>query len=72
MKKSKLIMFCLTVAACTMMFGGCSRGNDENTTETPSDTQKETPRETPRETESSKGRMDEIGDEVETMLDPTR
>ena len=80
MKKAKLVLFCLTLAACTAMFGGCSRKDNNSTTETqretPRQTQKETPKETQRETtstsketESSKGIINDIGDSMETMID---
>ena len=73
MKKAKLVLFCLTLAMCTAIFGGCSRKDNEGST---TDTQRETPRETPRETtssnketESSKGIINDIGDSMETMID---
>ena len=87
MKKAKLVLFCLTLAACTAMFGGCSRKDNGSTTETPRATQKETPRETQKETpketqrettssnketESSRGIVNDMIDDVETMLDPRR
>ena len=87
MKKAKLVLFCLTLAACTAMFGGCSRKDNGITTETPRATQKETPKETQKETpketqrettssnketESSRGIVNDMIDDVETMLDPRR
>lgn len=81
MKKAKLVLFCLTLAMCTAIFGGCSRKDNEGSTtdtqrETPRETQKETPKETQRETtssnketESSKGIINDIGDSMETMID---
>ena len=87
MKKAKLVLFCLTLAMCTVMFGGCSRKDNGSTTETPRATQKETPRETQKETpketqrettssnketESSRGIVNEMIDDAETMLDPRR
>ena len=77
MKKAKLVLFCLTLAMCTAIFGGCSRKDNEgSTTETQRETPRETPRETQRETtssnketESSKGIINDIGDSMETMID---
>lgn len=79
MKKAKLVLFCLTLAMCTAIFGGCSRSTDtqkETPRETPRETQKETPKETQRETttnnretDSSKGIINDIGDSMETMID---
>lgn len=80
MKKAKLVLFCLTLAMCTVMFGGCSRKDSSSTTETqretPKETQKETPKETQRETtssnretESSRGIINDMGDSMETLID---